>query len=222
MRRFAATILTLTTAAVLFGPVRAKAGDEEGGGFVLTPFYGVSFLKASPHTWSDGRLGGGALQGLALGKRLGDHVLAEVGLAIAPGRSLEERYAIYPPGALADPMPCAPLSEQGGVGGCLIPPIDELGSTRVVSYEYGGSLAIDLGGRDTRPFLSAGLGAATYAIDRSTSTDLRLSFGAGVRRDFGRIAARLEVVDFVSPNGFLTAEVEHDVQIRAGLQVRLP
>ena len=193
MKRFVATMVTLLMSLTLFGPAQAAADDDEAGGFVLTPFYGASFLKADRRSWTEERLGGSVVQGLALGKRLGDHVLAEVGLAIAPGRSLEERHVVYPLEYESETSSCAVAVDSSGTpaSGCLIPPYAELDTLRVVSYEYGASLAVDLGGRDTRPFLSAGLGAVTYAFDHGTNTNLRMSFGAGVRRTLGRLARRV-------------------------------
>jgi hypothetical protein len=233
MKRFTAAIVTLTAGMALFGPTQATAsnGDDEGlggtpGGFELTTFYGASFLDARTWGWPEQRLGGSFVQGLAFGRRLGGHVLAEVAFAIAPGRKMAQRYSSYPEYAVdaRASMPCLPFAEGSGStsSGCYIPPNEYTDSTRVVSYEYGASIAVDLGGRSTRPFLSAGVGAVTYAFEHDTDTDLRLSFGAGIRRTFGRLGARLELIDFVSPDAVVSGEVEHDVQIRVGLQLRLP
>jgi hypothetical protein len=74
-----------------------------------------------------------------------------------------------------------------------------------------------------RPFLSAGIGAVTYDIPDDTNTDLAFDVGAGVRLGLSEhVGARLEVLDRIVIDHFLSGRTEHDVHVRAGVTFRLP
>ncbi len=74
-----------------------------------------------------------------------------------------------------------------------------------------------------RPFLSVGAGAVTYDVPREGGTSFAFEVGAGARLSFGeRIGGRIEVVDRVVPDHFLSGTTEHDVHVRAGAVFRLP
>src|SRR5262249_54951936 len=99
---------------------------------------------------------------------------------------------------------------------------DTLSKQRVVAYHYGLEAAYDLLGKEVRPYLIVGAGAVSYDQPGSVETDFALGFGAGVKIYLGRrVGARLEGVDRLIPNHFLTDKPEHDVQVRGGIVFRL-
>jgi len=51
-------------------------------------------------------------------------------------------------------------------------------------------------------------------------TDFTLRFGAGVKVYFGRLGARVDAIDYLVFNNFLTGRDEHDVHITGGAFVR--
>lgn len=238
-----AKIATATLVLLALAPAGVSAeGNGNGNGFELGVFYGVSFTDVHHRTggdWGWGEqaedLDGGFVQGVSLSRRIGDHVLAEVGFALGPGREITRDDPVWPyrdtepiPGCIEDPgvsgCPSPPVpscAEDPSISACLIPPYGRF-TERVTSYEYGASVTVALAGKDLVPYLTVGVGGVTYAFTDWTETDMRFAFGAGVRRYFGRLGLRLEAVDLVSTDSFLTGRVEHDVQVRAGLQVRLP
>ncbi len=218
----------LRHAWLLLALYACPAGAEERGGFELGVAYGISFLEVEhrpPMTpeWMEGsdRLTGGFVQGITFGRRLGDRVLAELSFAIGPGHERTSEGPVY---CATRGIDCAPACVGDPESPeCIVPfPPFDFWQERVVSYEYGASFAIDLAAGDLRPFFSLGVGGVSYALQDWTESDVRYSFGVGIRRYFDRVGARLEVVDFVSSDSFVSGKVEHDVQVRAGLQVRLP
>ena len=71
-----------------------------------------------------------------------------------------------------------------------------------------------------RPVVIFGAGGVSYSGARESSTDFALRFGAGLKVLFGRVGARVDVVDHLVTDHFLTGEAEHDIHATAGFLVR--
>src|SRR5262249_37777956 len=96
-----------------------------------------------------------------------------------------------------------------------------IGGETVAAYQYAARFSYDVLGGELRPFIGFGLGGVSFAATEETRSDFAFQFGAGVKMYFGkRIGARLEVLDEVVPDHFLTGRAEHDLQILGGLVVR--
>ena len=93
-------------------------------------------------------------------------------------------------------------------------------SRNVTAWHYGAGLAYDLAGGDVRPVIVFGAGGVSYSGARESETDFALRFGAGLRVYFGRVGGRVEVVDHLVVDHFLSGEAEHDIHATAGFLVR--
>jgi len=71
-----------------------------------------------------------------------------------------------------------------------------------------------------RPFVIFGAGGVSYSGAGEASTDFVLRFGAGLKILFGRVGARVDVVDHLVTDHFLTGDAEHDIHATAGFLVR--
>ena len=71
-----------------------------------------------------------------------------------------------------------------------------------------------------RPFVIFGAGGVSYSGARESSTDFVLRFGAGLKILFGRVGARVDVVDHLVTDHFLSGDAEHDIHATAGVLVR--
>jgi hypothetical protein len=89
----------------------------------------------------------------------------------------------------------------------------------VTAWQYGAGLAYEITGGDVRPFVTLGAGAATWDNAQRAETDFELRFGGGLKILFGHVGARVDVVDHLVLDQFLTGKTEHDVQATAGLLV---
>ncbi len=231
MKTIALAVLLAT--AGLSGPVAAADGDTE-----VTLLFGISFLDAHvehdqpfdimpllPPNFPRGfdlpslrireksAIGGSALFGFGVAHRIGARAWIEGDLAIAPTHHLERDSSIT---CAADV--CALLTSvrpdagRGGLGGPR---------ETVVAYHYGLALAYELTRGEVRPYLSVGAGGVSYDTSARTETDFSFDVGAGVRLRLDRgVGARIEVVDRITPDHFLTGRTEHDPQIRAGVTFR--
>ena len=90
----------------------------------------------------------------------------------------------------------------------------------LTAWHYGGGLTYDVTGGDVRPFVLFGAGGVSYDGGRESSTDFALRFGAGLKVLFGRVGARVDVVDHLVPDHFLSGTAEHDIHATAGVLVR--
>jgi hypothetical protein len=90
---------------------------------------------------------------------------------------------------------------------------------RVTAWQYGAGLAYDITGGDVRPVVLFGAGGATWSGSGRTETDFELRFGAGLKVLFGRVGARVDVVDHLVLDHFLSGKSEHNVQVTAGFLV---
>jgi hypothetical protein len=166
------------------------------------------------------RLGAGALLGLRVTRYLGGRAALELDLSVAPSQEAEFRAeVICSPG-----QPCPRLPDCALPEGCAAPlQVPEfLIQERLTSWQYSLAFTYDLTASAARPYLGAAAGGATFTGLESRDTDLRLGVLAGLKLGSGRLRGRVELADFVATSHFLTGRSEHDVQVRAGLSVRLP
>ena len=156
------------------------------------------------------RMGASFLQGFQISRRLARRGWLEGGFLIAPAHTRRRTTSFRCP---AEVCALAGLSSLG----------DALASEeRVTAYHYGLGFAYELARGEVRPFLSVGAGAVTYDVPRGGGTSFAFDVGVGARLSFGeRIGGRIEVVDRVVPDHFLSGATKHDVQVRAGAVFRL-
>ncbi len=94
------------------------------------------------------------------------------------------------------------------------------GGRSLTAWHYGAGVNYDILGGEVRPFVTVGAGGVSYEGDAATKTDFVLRFGGGVKVYFGRLGARVDAVDHLVFNNFLTGRDEHDVHITGGAFVR--
>jgi len=94
------------------------------------------------------------------------------------------------------------------------------GERSLTAWHYGAGVNYDFLGGDVRPFVTVGAGGVSYAGAPGTKTDFELRFGAGLKVYFGRIGARVDAVDHLVFDNFLTGHDEHDVHVTGGAFVR--
>ena len=90
----------------------------------------------------------------------------------------------------------------------------------MTAWHYGAGLTYDILGGDVRPFVTLGAGGVSYDGAPEAKTDFVLRFGAGLKVYFGRVGARVDAVDYLVFDNFLTGQDEHDVHITGGAFVR--
>lgn len=232
-------LIAATIAALQLAVPTARADEAEGDKNEIVVFGGISLLDASRSATAtiDGRgiqvpamrgfgrfgrpafqvppisieaetsLGSSALFGARYSRRIKDRLAVEADLQIAPSHSLELR------GGACVAEYCVGTGDRDGRG-------LRLGDRNVTAWHYGAGLAYELTGGDVRPFLLLGAGGVTWDGAREADTDFVLRFGAGLKVLFGRVGARVEVVDHLVLDHFASSESEHDVHATAGLLVR--
>jgi hypothetical protein len=94
------------------------------------------------------------------------------------------------------------------------------GGRSVTAWHYGAGLTYDILGGNVRPFATVGAGGVSYDGGPGTETDFVLRFGGGLKVYFGRFGARVDAVDHLVFNNFLSGRDEHDVHIAGGAFVR--
>jgi hypothetical protein len=157
-------------------------------------------------------LGSSVLLGARYSRLIKDRLAVEADLSVGPSHERETRGR----GCIAEVCIAADdLRERGrGRGGV------GFGEGSVTGWRYGAGLAYELTGGDVRPLVTLGAGAVSWDGDRESETDFVLRFGAGLKVYFGRVGARVDVVDHLVLDHFLSEETEHDVHVTAGLLVR--
>ena len=156
-------------------------------------------------------IGSSALVGARYSRAIKDRLDLEADLAVAPGHSLETRGSgcvgdlCFEPGRAA-------RGRDGRVGAGF-------GDRDVTAWQYGAGLAYEITQGDVQPLVILGAGAVTWDGARGAGTDFELRFGAGLKVYFGRVGARVDVVDHLVLDQFLTGRTEHDVHATAGLLV---
>jgi len=101
-----------------------------------------------------------------------------------------------------------------------IPLLDQAIGTNVVAYHYGGNVGIDLLRGTLRPVIIAGVGAVSYEGTRASDTEFAFRIGGGLKADAGPVVIRLEGIDVITPDHFVSRQAEHDLHVRVGVGVR--
>jgi len=161
---------------------------------------------------SETSLGSSVLFGARYSRLIKDRLAVEADLTIAPSHELEARGGACVAGVC--------MGSTGGgrdAGGRFDM---GLGDRNVTAWHYGAGLAYELTGGDVRPLVILGAGGVTWDGARADSTDFVFRFGAGLKILFGRVGARVDVVDHLVLDHFVSGETEHDVHATAGLLVR--
>jgi hypothetical protein len=229
----------------ILGGGRSWAADEpaEDSANEIVVFGGVSILDASRgqdrtigipgwvgDRWpgfpqiqvrTDTSLGGSALFGARYSRYVKGRLALEADLAVAPTHDIEvggelcldgRCFGGGREGRLLGPWGRGP--DFGGID------LESLRSRSLTAWHYGAGLAYDITGGDVRPVLVFGAGGVSYDGAREASTDFVLRFGVGLKVFFGRVGGRVEVIDHLVTDHFLTGDAEHDIHVRAGVLVR--
>jgi hypothetical protein len=156
-------------------------------------------------------IGQSGLFGARYSRAIKDRLDLEADLAVAPGHSLETRGS----GCVGDLCFDAGRAARGRDGRAFA----GFGDSDVTAWQYGAGLAYEITQGDVQPLVILGAGAVTWDGARGAGTDFELRFGAGLKMYFGRVGARVDVVDHLVLDQFLTGRTEHDVHATAGLLV---
>lgn len=245
MRQHGGVTAGLLIGVALFGATRVAAADATAPEFKneIVVFGGASILDATRNQdatvgvpgWMGDRwpgfpdiqvqtgtsLGGSALFGARYSRYVKGRLAVEADLAVAPTHDLEVG------GALCLDGRCFGGAEGGRVRGPWgMGPgrgdldFDDFRSRNLTAWHYGAGLAYDITGGDVRPVVIFGAGGVSYSGARQGSTDFALRFGAGLKVLFGRVGGRVDVVDHLVTDHFLTGKAEHDIHATAGFLVR--
>jgi hypothetical protein len=166
-------------------------------------------------------LGGSALFGARYSRYVKGRLAAEADFAVAPTHDLEVGGELCLEGqcygrGMGDRM----RGRWGSGPGLGDVDFEDFRTRNVTAWHYGGGLAYDVTGGDVRPFVIFGAGGVSYSGAGEASTDFVLRFGAGLKILFGRVGARVDVVDHLVTDHFLAGDAEHDIHATAGFLVR--
>jgi len=166
-------------------------------------------------------LGGSALFGARYSRYVKGRLAVEADFSVAPTHDFQVG------GALCLDGRCYGRAEGGRVRGPWgqgpgweDSDFEDLRSRNLTAWHYGGGLAYDITGGDVRPVVIFGAGGVSYSGVGESSTDFALRFGAGLKVLFGRVGGRVDVVDHLVTDHFLTGKAEHDIHATAGFLVR--
>jgi hypothetical protein len=166
-------------------------------------------------------LGGSALFGARYSRYVKGRLAVEADLAVAPTHDLEAGGEVCLEGqCFGRGMGDRTRGPWGSGPGFGDVDLEDLRTRNVTAWHYGGGLAYDITGGDVRPFVIFGAGGVSYSGAREASTDFVLRFGAGLKIFFGRVGARVDVVDHLVTEHFLSGDAEHDIHATAGFLVR--
>ena len=233
MRNTRYTSLSFLITLAVLGTASARAADapaqDERNELVV--FGGISLLDAdrSSQTTIDAgdidmpgmggfsfeaetSLGSSALFGARYSRLIKDRLALEADLTLAPSHELETRGSGCVAGFCIDAADAERYSDGRFSRG--------FGERSVTAWHYGAGLAYELTGGDVRPLVLLGAGGVTWDGARETGTDFVFRFGVGLKVLFGRVGARVDVVDHLVLDHFVSGEAEHDVHATAGLLVR--
>jgi hypothetical protein len=194
-------------ATIDVGSIELPGMPGFGGRFGRSPI-------AIPPVTLEGKtsLGSSALFGARYSRLIKDRLALEADLTIAPSHELEARGGACVAGVCMG---------STGSGRDAYGRFDMgLGDRNVTAWHYGAGLAYELTGGDVRPLVILGAGGVTWDGARADGTDFVFRFGAGLKILFGRVGARVDVVDHLVLDHFVSGETEHDVHATAGLLVR--
>lgn len=90
---------------------------------------------------------------------------------------------------------------------------------QVTAWHYGGGLAYDITGGDVRPVLVFGAGGVTWSGASRSETSFELRFGVGLKVLFGSLGLRVDVIDHLILDHFVSGKSEHDLQATVGFLV---
>jgi hypothetical protein len=238
--------LQLFIPLLLLAAAPLAADDDRDPGNQIVVFGGISILDASRDETRSWVLPLPAARGFPRGPGwpgLGDDARVDLQTRTSLGRSalLGFRYSRFIKGRLAveadfEVAPTHDLDAGGDLcvsdrcfGGDSWPEIPGLGQPeldfrrqagrRVTAWHYGGGLAYDMTGGDVRPVLVFGAGGVSWSGSGRTETDFELRFGAGLKILFGRVGARIDVIDHLVLDHFVSGRSEHDIHVTAGLLV---
>jgi hypothetical protein len=161
-------------------------------------------------------LGSSALFGARYSRLIKDRLALEADLTVAPAHELETRGGICGAGFCMGSGAGRPGGGRVGEGRSD----RDFADRSVSAWHYGAGLAYELTGGDVRPLILLGAGGVTWDGAREAGTDFVFRFGAGLKIFFGRVGARVDVVDHLVLDHFASGETEHDVHATAGLLVR--
>jgi len=156
-------------------------------------------------------IGQSGLFGARYSRAIKDRLDLEADLSVAPGHSLETRGS----GCAGDLCFDAGRAARGRDGRAFA----GFGDNDVTAWQYGAGLAYEITQGDVQPIVTFGAGGVTWDGARGAGTDFELRFGAGLKMYFGRVGARVDVIDHLVLDQFLTGKTEHDVHATAGLLV---
>lgn len=178
------------------------AGRWLGSTVLPTIFPGPSSVSA--------KLGGSAEFGARYDWYLTDIVSVGGDFSIAPSHELSTTVRFG--------CPDGRLCIAEGMPSLVIP--DQSLDTNVVAYHYGGNVGIDLLDGDLRPMVIAGVGAVSYEGSRTSETQFAFRIGGAFKADAGPVVIRLEAIDIITPDHFVSGQAEHDLHVRVGVGVR--
>jgi hypothetical protein len=155
-------------------------------------------------------LGGSAEFGVRYDRYFTDIISAGGDFSIAPSHELSTRIRFgCPPDRLciAGEVPAPGLTDRHF-------------GTNVVAYHYGGNVGIDLLRGTLRPAVVAGVGAVSYDGTRASDTQFAFRIGGAFKADAGPVVIRLEGIDVITTDHFVSGQAEHDLHVRVGVGVR--
>jgi hypothetical protein len=166
-------------------------------------------------------LGGSALFGARYSRYVKGRLAVEADLAVAPTHDLEAGGELCVENRCFGREMGHRMRGAWGSGPALADvDLEGLRGRNLTAWHYGAGLAYDVTGGDVRPFVIFGAGGVSYSGFGETSTDFVLRFGAGLKILFGRVGARVDVVDHLVTEHFLSGDAEHDIHATAGFLVR--
>ena len=208
---------------VVFGGASVLDASREHETTVGMPGWGGDRWPGFPEIQvrTETSLGGSALFGARYSRYVKGRLAVEADLAVAPTHELETGGELCLEGECFGRGMGARMRGRWGSGPA--PSDVDFGGGRernVTAWHYGGGLAYDITGGDVRPFVIFGAGGVSYSGAGNGSTDFALRFGAGLKILFGRVGARVDVVDHLVTEHFMSGDAEHDIHATAGFLVR--
>lgn len=222
-----ASILDASTSSKRSIGLPELPGWPGGPGF---PFPGIGSIDVQTGT----SLGSSALFGARYTRYVKDRLAVEADFAVAPTHSLEIDGDVCVSGQCYGRQDF----DRAGMGGPFMQAMGRFGGPMrprggqeyflndwrpgrdVTAWHYGAGLAYDITGGDVRPVVILGAGGVSYSGLGDSQTDFVMRFGAGLKVLFGRVGARVDVVDHLVIDHTLSGDAEHDVHATAGLLVR--
>ncbi len=162
-------------------------------------------------------IGNSALLGTRYSRYVKERLALEADFAVAPSHDLKTQAELCIGGQCI-----LEGDRRGRFASVAVPGLAGDGRRQgdVTAWHYGAGLAYDLAGGELRPILLLGAGGVSWSGAGDTETDFVIRLGAGLKILFGRVGARVDVVDHLVLDHFLSQQAEHDIHATAGLLVR--